>query len=176
MSDDRLFVFLRAVNLGRVNKVPMKQLVAEADAAGLGECRYLLQSGNLIFPGFTRDPVGLKSALERLILDRFAVTTAAVTRKPRELRRLVEANPYETPEGGSIQVAMWDEEPDAEGLAELASGDYGEDLLCLTEGAAIIRYASSSHRSKLSNSLIERRWRVASTLRNIRTLERLLDV
>ena len=174
MSRDRLFVFLRAVNLGRVNKVPMRELMTRIESAKLGECSYLLQSGNLIFGQPAEDPTRLKRALERLIDESFAVSTVAISRTAAELEELLGANPFEVPDGGSIHVAMWDEQPNESGLEELTSSDFGEDRLFLAQRAAIISFAGGSRNSRLSNALIERRLKVPATARNIRTIERLL--
>lgn len=42
-----LFAFLRAVNLGKVNRVPMAALVKGLQEAGFPPTRYLLASGSL---------------------------------------------------------------------------------------------------------------------------------
>jgi uncharacterized protein (DUF1697 family) len=176
MTTGRMFIFLRAVNLGKRNKVPMRELVAAIEAAGLGEAGYLLQTGNLIFPEL---PVGLpelRTTLERLVLDRFQVQTSVIARTPGQLGRVLAECPFAAPEGGSIQVSMWDAQPDPDGLQALAADDYGADSLHLTEQEAFMRYAASSRTTRLNNSLIERRLKLPATARNIRTLQRLLDL
>ncbi len=170
---DPTFAFLRAVNLGKHNKVPMKELVSVLEAEGLGPVTFMLASGNLVFP----EPVhaGLGERLKSLVHAHFGVDTDAIMRDAAGLRVLVDANPFGVPEEGSVQISLWDGEPDADGLSKLAAADHAPDELRLVEGAAIIRYASSSHDSKLSNSLIIRRLKVPATLRNVKTLIRLLE-
>ena len=168
-----VFAFLRAVNLGKYNKVPMKELIALLEARGLGPAAFLLASGNLIFPDGAPDQI--KQTLKQLIAEQFAVDTDAIMRRSADLRALVDANPYGVPETGSVQISIWDGTADPDGLEELAAMDHGPDELTLTKNAAIIRYAGSSHDSKLSNNLISKRLKVPATLRNVKTFIRLLE-
>lgn len=168
-----VFAFLRAINLGKHNKVPMKELMALLEARGLGPATFLLASGNLIFPHGAPDQI--KQTLKQLIAEKFAVDTDAIMRSSADLRALVDANPYGVPETGSVQISIWDGTADPYGLEELAAMDHGADQLTLVTGAAIIRYPGSSHDSKLSNNLISRRLKVPTTLRNVKTFIRLLE-
>ncbi len=167
------FAFLRAVNLGKNNKVPMKELMALLEARELGPVTFLLASGNLIFSDGA--PAGIAATLEQLIASEFGVTTDVIMRDSDGLRELIATNPYGVPETGSVQLSIWDGTADPAGLESLATMDSGADRLTLVPGAAIIRYADSSHDSKLTNNLISKRLKVPATMRNIRTFIRLLE-
>lgn len=167
------FAFLRAVNLGKHNKVPMKELMTLLDVRNLGPATFLLASGNLIFPQGAPDQIS--ETLKQLIAEKFGVDTDAIMRNAADLRTLIDANPHGVPETGSVQISIWDGTADPDGLEELAAMGHGADRLTLVPGAAIIRYASSSHDSKLSNNLISRRLKVPTTLRNVKTFIRLLE-
>lgn len=167
------FAFLRAVNLGKHNKVPMKQLMEVLASEVKEPVTYLLASGNLIFPdGAPADIAGL---LRQVIAREFIVETDAIMRDSDGLRTLIDMNPYGVPETGSVQISIWDGEPSAEGLTRLAALEHAPDQLTLVPGAAIIRYADSSHDSKLSNNLVMRHLKVPATLRNVKTFIRLID-
>ncbi len=167
------FAFLRAVNLGKHNKVPMKELMGLLEAGGLEPVSYLLASGNLIFPDGAPD--GVRARVKELIANHFGVDTDVVLRSSSQLQALVTANPFGMPERGSVQISIWDGEPDPDGYTELLNEDHSPDRLHAADNALIIRYADSSHSSKLSNNLVIRRLKVQSTLRNIRTFIRLLE-
>ena len=167
-------LFLRAVNLGRTNKVPMKLLVQALEAAGLGSPSYLLQSGNVVVAEPTLPEEELERATERLILVEFGVSTVAIGRTPQQLAGILEMNPYTPPEGGSVHVAFLAGSPRADLRSSLQEESFSDAHLTFAEREVFIRYGGSTHTSKLSNALIERRLKVASTSRNVRTLERLL--
>lgn len=167
-------LFIRAVNLGKTNKVPMKRLMEVLTNENLGTPSFLLQSGNVIMADPQREPAVLKRETERMILAEFGVTTVAISRTPQQLAQVVTDIPLTAPEGGSVHVAFWDEEPEAQARAALAAESFSDAQLTLAESAAYMRYEGTSHTSKLSNALLERRLKVPTTARNLRTLERLL--
>lgn len=167
------FAFLRAVNLGKHNKVPMKELLSVLQDAGLGPVEFMLASGNLIFPEGTQQTAA--ATMKKLILEQFGVDTDVILRDAGSLRKLVGTNPYGVPEAGSVQISIWDGDADVEGLEALLAADHSPDQLHPADNALIIRYAGSSHDSKLNNNLIIRRLKVQSTLRNVKTFIRLLE-
>src|SRR5436853_573523 len=68
----RWVVFLRAVNLGARNKVPMAQLRAELEAAGYEGLRTYIASGNVLLDG-PSNKARIARELERLIAEVFRV-------------------------------------------------------------------------------------------------------
>lgn len=170
-----LFAFLRAVNLGKHNKVPMAGLMAAMEECSFPPSGYLLASGNLVLGADPGEAAELRGRLVDLVASEFGVATDALFRTPTGLRTLLAADPY-TPRGmRPVYVSIWDDEPDTEGLKWLAAQDFSPDELTLVEGAAIMGYETTSHDSRLSNALIERRLGVAATGRNVNTFRRLLE-
>jgi len=171
-----LFAFLRAVNLGKHNKVPMKRLMELLAERDFPPTAYLLASGNIVFGPSEGGHDRLAADLEHLIADEFGVDTAVIYRTPEQLQEDVDANPFSVPQGGSVHLALWNsgENVPDEKRAELAGIDAGEDSLKLIGDAAYLRFAVTSHTSKLSNQLLQRRLGVRSTARNLNTMLRLL--
>ncbi|HZJ08377.1 MAG TPA: DUF1697 domain-containing protein [Trueperaceae bacterium] len=172
-----LFAFLRAVNLGQHNKVPMKPLIAALERQGPPPTAYLLASGNLVFGSTKRATKTLRGRLEGLIGDEFGVNTAVVLRTAAEVQAVLAANPFAVPLGGSVHVCLWnvDERVDEDARRALQAADFGADSVALDGAAAYLCFAAMSHTSRLSNQAIERRLGVTATARNINTFERLLQ-
>lgn len=167
-------LFLRAVNLGKTNKVPMKRLMELMQGERLGNPAFLLQSGNVIVTDPQLRPAALARRTESLILQEFGVTTVAIVRTPPQLARAVAANPYTAPVGGNVHMAFWAEAPEASNLEALAEESFVGAQLSLAAGTAYMRFEGSTHNSKLNNALLERRLKVPATSRSVTTLERLL--
>lgn len=167
-------LFLRAVNVGGTNKVPMKRLMEAIRGESLGEPSFLLQSGNVIVQNPRVEPTELLRRTEQLISAEFGVSTVAIGRTARQLAEVMAANPFAAPEGGHVHVALWDEAPAQAHLDVLAGEEFAGAQLSLSVGAAYMRYDGGSHGSKLSNALLGRRLKVPTTARNVKTLERLL--
>ena len=84
--------FLRAVNVGGKNRVPMADLRGLALALGLGNPTTLLQSGNLFFNS-DLDPDQICEALLNGIRDQFGVDSKVLLRSAEELALVISENP-----------------------------------------------------------------------------------
>src|SRR5262249_28670289 len=86
---------LRGINVGGKNPLPMKALAEEFVAAGCGDVRTFIQSGNVLFSAPQGSDVRALSGLlcERLAT-RFSYTAPLVLRTTEELRVAVANNPY----------------------------------------------------------------------------------
>jgi uncharacterized protein (DUF1697 family) len=80
--------FLRGVNLGARNKVPMEHLRKRLVAAGYDDVQTYIQSGNVLFTKQAKDRAALARKLERTIEDEFGVTSRVALRTFDELRKI----------------------------------------------------------------------------------------
>ncbi|MDN5854975.1 MAG: DUF1697 domain-containing protein, partial [Actinomycetia bacterium] len=90
---DRVAILLRAVNLGKHNRVPMAELRALCERLGIRDVGTYVASGNIVCAA----PPDLGAELRRLetaIADEFGVETPAIGRTHAELAAAVDANPY----------------------------------------------------------------------------------
>jgi uncharacterized protein (DUF1697 family) len=90
----RWVAFLRAVNLGPTNKVPMAQLRAELEAAGFQDVRTLLQSGNVVFSADARKPSVIEGRLHEVIASAFGLDIDVIAYSEKALSAIVAANPF----------------------------------------------------------------------------------
>ena len=86
---------LRAINLGKHNKVGMAALRGMVAGLGLGEGRSLLQSGNLVFQS-GRSGVALEGMLEKAAQRELGLETEFFVRSVTEWRALIADNPFPT--------------------------------------------------------------------------------
>lgn len=69
---------LRGINVGGNNKVDMKRLAAGLSAAGLGDVRTYINSGNIIFSDTGRTNAQLQVLVEKVITKEFGLTIKAL--------------------------------------------------------------------------------------------------
>src|SRR5262249_49800273 len=86
----RHVALLRAVNLGKRNKVPMAGLRRVFEDAGCESVQTYIASGNVVFEHAKPDAAKLEAA----IADAFGVETTIVLRTARQLKSLVAAHPF----------------------------------------------------------------------------------
>jgi uncharacterized protein (DUF1697 family) len=151
---------LRAVNLGRTNKVPMAALRAALSAAGYADVQTLIASGNVVFRA---DRKPSPAQLEQLIADEFGVTTTAILRSGAQIRRLAEAKPFPR----DAHVAFLARRPRATSALE------GLDRFALV-GADVVVHAPRGYANvQLSGAVIEKALGIPATVRNWNTVEKL---
>src|SRR5215211_9366876 len=94
--DDGNVIFvalLRAINLGRVNRVPMGDLRVALTDAGFTEVVTHLQSGNVVLGSTKRSPTAVATAVERLVSAEFGVDIDVIVRTAADLAKIAATNP-----------------------------------------------------------------------------------
>jgi uncharacterized protein (DUF1697 family) len=168
----RWVAFLRAVNLGPRNKVPMADLRAVLEDAGYGSVRTYIASGNVLLDG-PAGRVAVASALETLVADSFDVTTTAILRKPRELAATLEGHPFGA-DTSETHVAFLVERPAKSAVARLEETAGADAVLAGTD--VYLRLARGVRGSDLSPARVESLLGVQATLRNWRTVAALAEL
>ncbi|MGB7961945.1 MAG: DUF1697 domain-containing protein, partial [Propionicimonas sp.] len=95
--------WLRGVNVGGKQRVPMAELRAAAAGLGWTQVSTHLNSGNLLFRADAPAPK-LATKLGTAITERFGLEVAVVVRSAAELEAVLAANPY--PDGDPSQVCV----------------------------------------------------------------------
>ena len=165
---------LRAVNLGARNKVPMAELRASLEAAGYGDVRTYIASGNVLLDG-PRRRAAVAGELERLIAETFRVDTTAILRSPKELADIVAGHPFGADTSQSHLVFLADE-PGRDAAERLAAVDPSPDRAVLAGPQVYLRYAAGVQGARLSAARLERLLGVAATHRNWRTVAALAEL
>jgi uncharacterized protein (DUF1697 family) len=170
----RWVALLRAVNLGARNKVPMAELRELLSAAGYGDVRTYIASGNVLLDG-PRGRSTIAGELEHLIADAFQVRTTAVMRTPKELASVVAGHPFGADTSQSHVVFLADK-PDARAAQQLRATDHSPDQALLVGADVYLRYPAGVQGSRLSAARLERLLGTLGTHRNWRTVAALAEL
>lgn len=169
---ERLVALLRGINLGSTRRLPMAELRSLAVELGFQEVETYVQSGNLLLTS-TLDRDGIAAALERGLGDRFGLHDVDVTlRSGDELAAIVGSDPFlaDGAEEAHLAVAYLAATPAVPVEELLDAGAVAPERFRVTPtGDVAVHCPDGFHRAKLSNTTIERRLGVRSTLRNWRT-------
>jgi uncharacterized protein (DUF1697 family) len=167
----RWIALLRAVNLGKRNRVPMAELKEVFERAGCSAVRTHLQSGNVVFAHEAPD----RGALEAAIAEAFGVETVVILRSAAELRRIVDAHPFGDDTSGSV-VAFLAAKPGRSALAALSEFDAAPDRVALAGGDVALHYPNGFRGARLTVAKLEQLLEVPATARNWRTVARLAEL
>lgn len=159
---------LRAVNVGGSGKLPMKELKAMCEEAGFESVRTYIASGNVVFE--TDDDAGkVKEILEMRLTDYAGQKMDVFVRTARELRDLVEINPYPDEAGNQVAVLFLDRKPPSD-LEGRVTGVENEKFKPAAS-EIFIHYPDGLGRSKLSFGKD-----LVGTTRNMNTVTKLAEM
>jgi uncharacterized protein (DUF1697 family) len=169
---------LRAVNVGGTGKLPMNELRAACEEAGLRRVSTYIASGNVVFES-KKSPAAVKALLAGLLHERFDLTkNHAIIRTPGDLARVIADNPFadaavERP--NRLMVNFLAGRPHAAAAAALAAY-HGPERLHLAGDHLYVDFAEGIAKSRLTPAFLDKTLQVPATARNWNTISKLLDM
>ena len=168
----RYAAFLRAINVGGHNRIPMPELRSCCDEIGWKNVRSYIQSGNLVFDASGTAPI-LEAALEKAIKLRFDLTVPVIVRTAAQWGRYEAGNPFSEASANEPNLVMLalSKRPPIRGAIDTLRerAVIGENIE--QRGDAIwIHFGGGVARSKLSPGFLDRIVGSPVTTRNWRTV------
>ena len=163
-----LIALLRAVNVGGTGKLPMAELRAMADTAGLADVRTYIQSGNLVCRS-SESPKAVKAALEARLAAYADKPVEIFVRSSHEIAQIIDTNPFANADPKRLGVLFLDVPAEPAMVADL-KGQKDERVVCGVR-EIYIHYPSGMGTSKLQlpNAPV-------ATMRNLNTVRRLAEM
>jgi uncharacterized protein (DUF1697 family) len=170
--------FLRAINLGKVRRVPMADLRATLTEAGYSDVTTHLQSGNVVFASRARKPSAVADAVEALVQRDFGIDVDVMVRTGAELAKIADTNPLLRRRGGAanLYVAFLKSRPTAAATRALGGYDFGREEFALRGTELYLRYPDGVANSKMSTPLFERTLGTPGTVRTWKVVTRLVEL
>ena len=169
---------LRGINVGGNNMLPMKDLAAMFAKAGCSEVQTYIQSGNVVFRAEPEVAARVPDAIAKAIAARAKIKIPVVVRTAGELRRVADKNPFlrRSVDVDKLHVVFLAAKPSSAALAALDPKRSPPDEF-IAEGPEIYLHCPNGYgRSKLSNAYFDSKLATTSTVRNWRTVLKLLEL
>jgi uncharacterized protein (DUF1697 family) len=169
---------MRGINLAGKNRLSMKDLSALFTDAGCTDVRTYVQSGNVVFQAGPEVARRIPSLIEKAILDRSGLRVPVVTRTATELRKAAKSNPYLAREKdtSSLHVAFLATRPTAAQIKSLDPDRSPGDEFIVRGREVYLRLPNGVGRTKVSNAYLDSKLGTTSTLRNWRTVLKLIEM
>ena len=166
--------FLRGINVGGKNKLPMKDLAAMFEKAGCSGVRTYIQSGNVIFGA----PAKLASTIAKRIESDLGFQSPVVVRSQAQLQQVVDDNPFlrKKLDPDFLHVYFLADLPSASQLAALDPARSAPDEFVVAGQQIYLHLPNGMARTKLSNAYFDSKLKTVSTARNWRTTTTLLQL
>lgn len=169
---------LRGVNVGGKNSLPMKALAAMFAETGCEGVQTYIQSGNVVFGATPALAKKIPAMIEAEIEERFKIKSPVIVRSGAELRAAVAANPF-LKEGGdaaTLHVAFLAETPSGARAASLDPDRSPPDRFALIGREVFLHLPNGVGKTKLTNAYLDSKLGTVSTIRNWRTVLKLLEL
>lgn len=160
--------FLRGINVGGRNRVPMPELKTLFEGLGHEEVVTYIQSGNVVFRA---SRAGVREIEER-ITEVFGLDVIVVLRTAAELAAAAAGNPFlgKAGETKRLYVVYLDEKPSPSAVEQLDPDRSPGDRFSLVGRDLYLDLATGAGRTKLTLDYFERVLAVDGTARNWNTL------
>jgi uncharacterized protein (DUF1697 family) len=173
----RCAIFLRGINVGPNNRIPMAELRSLLTQVGFGDVATHLQSGNVVL-SYAESPEAAARRCEGLIAERFGMEIRSVVRTHHELEAVVRADPL--PEAAAdpkrYQVTFLESAPDPGIAARLTAVATPEERFAVIGREIYAWHPDGVARSRLATLLAGRGLKVTATARNWTTVTALLSL
>jgi uncharacterized protein (DUF1697 family) len=164
--------FLRGVNLGPNNKISMPALRAMAEDLGYTDVGTYINSGNLIISS-TKKAATVEREISDAIKKTFGWPIDVTVRTPVQLKKILAENPYPDGSPSQVTVAFLMKTPAANARDKVAAVAADYEPFRFAGQQVYVNYSHGLGRSKLAEKFSDIVG-VSSTVRNIRTLEKVL--
>jgi uncharacterized protein (DUF1697 family) len=164
--------FLRGVNLGPTNKISMPQLRAMAEDLGYTDVATYINSGNLIISS-TKNAATVEREISDAIKKTFGRSIDVTVRTPAQLKKILAENPYPDGNPSQVTVAFLTKMPAADAKEKVAAVAKDYEPFTFSGQQVYVNYSKGIGRSKLAEKFSDIIG-VSSTVRNIRTVEKVL--
>ena len=165
---------LRGINVAGKNPVPMKELAALFEKAGAGDVVTYIQSGNVVFTATEALARKLPSWMAKQIPATFGCKSPVIVRSHDELQEIASHNRFSHDDPTRLLVMFLDSTP--KNVAKLDAKRSPPDQFAVVGQDVYLFCPNGYGRSKLTNDYFDRTLGVVSTVRNWRTVLKLLEM
>jgi uncharacterized protein (DUF1697 family) len=173
---------LRGINVGGNNKLPMKGLAEIFSAAGCTDVATYIQSGNVVFRADAGLAERIPEIIPKAIFKAFKLTVPVIVRSADELRRAAKGNPF-LKAGRPLEalyVGFLAHVPAAAAVAALDPKRSPPDEFRVMGNTLYLYFPDLAKtgpaRTKLTNQYFDSKLATTSTLRNLKTLAKLIEM
>jgi uncharacterized protein (DUF1697 family) len=164
--------FLRGVNLGPTNKISMPELRAMAEDLGYTGVATYINSGNLIINS-PKKANTVEQEISKAIKDTFGRPIDVTVRTPAQLKKILADNPYPDGNPSQVTVAFLTKPPAKDAKDDVAKVAKDHEPFTFAGQQVYVNYSQGIGKSKLAERFSDIIG-VSSTVRNIRTVEKVL--
>ncbi len=168
--------FLRGINVSGQKKIKMADLRLSLEKMGLGNIRTYIQSGNLVFQSNSQNKAVLEEQITQQIAKDFGFEVPVIITSPNAIQQILEHNPFKAQDLARCYFVFLKNNPDPEHIDQFYQLKYENEQFHITDSCVYLYCNAGYGKAKLNNNLIEQKLKVMATTRNLRTLQKMLEL
>jgi uncharacterized protein (DUF1697 family) len=169
---NRYIVLLRGINVSGKNKLQMADLRLLLESLGYKNIKTYIQSGNLLLNS-SEDKATVSEKIENAIFKKFTYTVPVIIKTINEWEKIITDNPFSVEKEKIIAFVILSTKPENKMIDFKKSEN---DQFALIEDVVYLFCPNGFGKSKLTNSLFEKKLKVTATTRNYKTSIKLLEL
>jgi uncharacterized protein (DUF1697 family) len=169
---------LRGINVSGQKKIKMADLKNMYEELGFSEVVTYIQSGNVLFSTKPAPEKALERKIKKAILDAFGYDVPVLVLTYETLERLAVKNPY-SPEATDLKLlhmTLLSKPPEAAVMEAVQRLEYPGESFKITPEVVYLHLPNGYGRTKLNNNFFEAKLKVSATTRNLKTINKLLEL
>jgi uncharacterized protein (DUF1697 family) len=172
----RFVSLFRGINVGGNKSVRMDALKELHESLGLQRVETYIQSGNVVFSSNGAIPAQLARQIEEAFEHKFGFLSNVMVRTADEFNAMIENNPFKNhpmKESKWVVAMFLASDPIITAREDIQKTYSGPEELHIAGKEVYIYYPEGIGRSKLTNTLLEKKLKTMGTARNWNTVLRL---
>jgi uncharacterized protein (DUF1697 family) len=169
---ERFIILLRGINVSGTNKLPMADLRLLLHDLRFKNVQTYIQSGNIILDTDKSKSEVCRSISEGIV-DRFGYHIPVLARTIPEWEHAINEYPFSLENEKIVAFAFLNK---VSKQAILAINNTGEDTYKIVDDIVYLNCSTGFGKTKLTNTIIEKKLNVVATTRNYRTTKKLLEL
>jgi Uncharacterized protein conserved in bacteria len=167
---------LRGINVSSQKMIKMAELRTSLEHIGLQNVQTYIQSGNVIFDTDIEGKEKIQDVVHAVILRDFGfdVPTLVITREA--VGSILKANPFANEEENRLYFVLLKNPPEKSLVDQFKEQKLENEDFHITDQCVYLVCKKGYGNAKLNNNLIERKLKVEATTRNLKTMQKLLEM
>lgn len=175
----KYIALLRGINVSGQKIIKMAELRDHLAELNFQNLATYIQSGNILFESHEKDSSKLEILIQAKIQEKYGFDVPIVVFNREYLEEAERENPYSEHSkeaGNKVFIAFLKEYPLAENIEAFEKLDFSPDQIELKGKNLYFYCPNGAGNSKISNTIFEKKLKVAATTRNFKTIWKLLEM
>ncbi|RUA15069.1 MAG: DUF1697 domain-containing protein [Flavobacteriia bacterium] len=167
---------LRGINVSGQKMIKMTELRESLEQIGFHKVQTYIQSGNIIFETDIAGKEKIQDVVHAGILKDFGFEVPTLTLSRAEIEEILRSNPFAGEEGDKLYFVLLKNPPEKSLVDQFNGLQFENEDFHITNDCVYLLCKKGYGNAKLSNNLIERKLKVEATTRNLKTMQKLLEM